>query len=422
MRVWIKCLVVLCFAAAVPARAQFVGTAFTYQGTLEVSNTPANGSYDLRFGVFDTAGGATPIVGSTPILVNDLAISGGVFTVSLDFGNAVFLGGPVFLEIGVRAAAAGGPGDFTGFTSLTPRQPIRPAPYALHAEQVAINSVGADEIADDSIGSGEVDSAQIQLRSATMATDCSTAGLAIKSIASNGTVTCDSGPTVSAPLAKVGNNISLSGAANYARKDTAAGDQSFDGGTLHLDYTNHRVGILDTTPGSALDVAGTVRADAFELRAGVVSQVTVSGATFIPSGANSVPYYPHSLGYGIIAGAGGGRVELYAPLQIPAGATTTGMNCSWYDNDSVSSFTEINIELRRRASGQTMNDIVHTISATTSGANNTLAGSSTIGGGAVINGSDQIFLYVRLLVDGFNGAGLRFYGCNVSFSRTTIGN
>lgn len=143
MHKWIGRVALLLLLPAT-AFAQLVGTAFTYQGALEVSSAPANGSYDLRFDVYDTAGGPTAIAGSTPILINDLAISGGVFTVPLDFGNAVFIGGPVFLEIGVRAAAAGGPADFTGFTSLSPRQPVTPAPYALHAEKVAMNSVGAD--------------------------------------------------------------------------------------------------------------------------------------------------------------------------------------------------------------------------------------------------------------------------------------
>lgn len=48
-----------------------------------------------------------------------------------------------------------------------------------------------------------------------------------------------------------------------ARKESSAGDQVFDGGTLALDYGDDRVGIGDTTPIHALDVDGTARAEAF---------------------------------------------------------------------------------------------------------------------------------------------------------------
>jgi len=43
--------------------------------------------------------------------------------------------------------------------------------------------------------------------------------------------------------------------------DTATGNYTFDSTTLHIDSTNHKVGIGDTTPSEKLDVAGNVRAD-----------------------------------------------------------------------------------------------------------------------------------------------------------------
>jgi hypothetical protein len=99
------------------------GTAFTYQGRLDENGSPANGVYDFQFALFDalSAGSA---VGST-LVKQDLAVAGGLFTTSLDFGT-VINGQGLFLRVGVR------PGISTGaFTNLTPRQPLSAAPYAL---------------------------------------------------------------------------------------------------------------------------------------------------------------------------------------------------------------------------------------------------------------------------------------------------
>ena len=55
-----------------------VSTAFTYQGRLTDSGSPANGTYDLRFSLFDDAGAGAQ-VGSTQSL-EDVAVADGYFT------------------------------------------------------------------------------------------------------------------------------------------------------------------------------------------------------------------------------------------------------------------------------------------------------------------------------------------------------
>src|SRR5258706_2539566 len=63
------------------------GTAFTYQGRLNAQGSPADGAYDLRFGLYDAASSGAQ---QGPILTNSaVAVSNGLFTVTLDFG-AVF--------------------------------------------------------------------------------------------------------------------------------------------------------------------------------------------------------------------------------------------------------------------------------------------------------------------------------------------
>ena len=107
------------------AAASAQGTAFSYQGRLLASGSPANGPYDLTFTVWNAASGPTQI-GAT-VTNSSVAVSDGLFTALLDFGAGVFNGASRWLEISVRPAGTG------PFTTLTPRQTVTPAPYAIFA-------------------------------------------------------------------------------------------------------------------------------------------------------------------------------------------------------------------------------------------------------------------------------------------------
>src|SRR5437868_14004586 len=76
-------------------------SSFTYQGRLTDGGTAANGNYDFQFALFDILSGGTQI-GSTQT-ISTVAVSNGVFTVSLDFGANSFPGASRFLEISTRA-------------------------------------------------------------------------------------------------------------------------------------------------------------------------------------------------------------------------------------------------------------------------------------------------------------------------------
>jgi trimeric autotransporter adhesin len=103
------------------------GTAFTYQGRLNDGANPANGNYDLTFALFSVSNGVGQ-VGAT-LTNTPAAVSNGLFTVTLDFGNQ-FPGAARWLEIGVRTNGA------ANFFTLTPRQSLTPAPYAITAGTV----------------------------------------------------------------------------------------------------------------------------------------------------------------------------------------------------------------------------------------------------------------------------------------------
>lgn len=129
---WLLPLALLAtFGSQLPAaRAQ--GTAFTYQGQLQDNGSLANGSYDLRVILYDNSIGGNQ---QGPILTNSAtAVSNGLFTVSLDFGSQ-FPGPNRWLEIAVRTNGSG------GFSTLSPRQPLTPAPYAITAGSVVSGGI-----------------------------------------------------------------------------------------------------------------------------------------------------------------------------------------------------------------------------------------------------------------------------------------
>ncbi len=122
-------LAILFSASSVVAQT----SSFTYQGRLTDGGTAANGNYDLQFALFDSLSGGTQI-GSTQTL-NTVAVSNGVFTVSLDFGASSFTGANRFLEISARPSGAG------SFTLLTPRQPVTATPYAVRSANASAADV-----------------------------------------------------------------------------------------------------------------------------------------------------------------------------------------------------------------------------------------------------------------------------------------
>ena len=116
--------------AVLAAPAAPLGTTFTYQGQLQQSNSPVTGLYDFRFSLWDGALGGS-LIGATQA-VNGVPVSGGVFTVPLDFGPAAFNGEARWLEIALRTSAGAGT-----FAPLAPRQALTATPYALQAVSAA---------------------------------------------------------------------------------------------------------------------------------------------------------------------------------------------------------------------------------------------------------------------------------------------
>src|SRR4028119_747237 len=114
-------------------------TAFIYQGRMADLNTPANGTYDLQFALYDALTGGNQ-VGTTQTQTG-VTVSRGNFTVDLDFGSQ-FPGSDRWLEISVKK-----PSD-SSYTTLTPRQKINSVPYAVRA----LSAAKADSLSSACVG------------------------------------------------------------------------------------------------------------------------------------------------------------------------------------------------------------------------------------------------------------------------------
>ncbi|HNQ73819.1 MAG TPA: tail fiber domain-containing protein [Verrucomicrobiota bacterium] len=137
------------------------GTAFTYQGRLHTDGAPANDTNDFTFTLFLTDTGGAPVAG--PVAIENLPVADGLFTTPVDFGMGVLTGAVHWLEIGVRPGASPG-----AYTTLSPRQKLTPAPYAVYAPNAGTATlatsaagVASGAITTDALQDGAVTSAKV---------------------------------------------------------------------------------------------------------------------------------------------------------------------------------------------------------------------------------------------------------------------
>ena len=104
-------------------------TAFTYQGQLFSSNSPAAGVFDLRFQIYNANNSAV----AGPLTNAPVGVTNGLFTVTLDFGASVFNGSTRSLEIGVRSFNTTTNVNTNAYVVLSPRQTLTSAPYAIQS-------------------------------------------------------------------------------------------------------------------------------------------------------------------------------------------------------------------------------------------------------------------------------------------------
>lgn len=106
-----------------PEAVAFIST-FTYQGYIEQNAIPVTATCDFQFSLFDALAAGTQV--GTTLTRTNVAVSGGIFNVQLEFGAAAFNGQDRYLAVSARCPAGAGV-----YTALTPRQPMTPVPYAI---------------------------------------------------------------------------------------------------------------------------------------------------------------------------------------------------------------------------------------------------------------------------------------------------
>ena len=115
--------------AAHTVYAAALGSAFTYQGELNVSSQAATGLYDFEIALYTTPTAGTAL---DTAVRGDVSVNQGLFAVTLDYTDVPFASGTqYYLELRVRLGASTG-----AYTTLLPRQAIFATPYALHAQTV----------------------------------------------------------------------------------------------------------------------------------------------------------------------------------------------------------------------------------------------------------------------------------------------
>ena len=124
---WLAAALLSCVVGSViqPTAASAQGTAFTYQGRLNQGGAVANGAFDLQFTLYDSTN-LPGVLLAGPVTNAGVAVSNGLFTTTLNFGNS-FTGASNWLEISVSPAGS------NTFSTLAPRQQLTPTPYAIFA-------------------------------------------------------------------------------------------------------------------------------------------------------------------------------------------------------------------------------------------------------------------------------------------------
>jgi hypothetical protein len=139
-----SCFLVLIAVASNPAPVNSMD-AFTYQGRLNGPSGPADGAYDFSFALYSQAVGGPPV--TTALFTDRVMVSNGLFVVNLQFPNA-FNGANRWLEISVRSNGT------PTYVTLSPRQQITAAPYAIRAKEalgVPAGTITGAMLADGSV-------------------------------------------------------------------------------------------------------------------------------------------------------------------------------------------------------------------------------------------------------------------------------
>jgi hypothetical protein len=236
-----------------------LSTEFTYQGQLLLNGVSSTGLYDLRLTLWDALTLGTQI--GSQVTLSGVAVTNGLFTTTLNFTDpAAFNGSDRWMQIAVATAGSG------TFTTLSPRQKVTAAPYALFASKPWVTNVSNIYYTAGSVGIGttapsrplEVSAAQAIAR---LTTTSNVFG-SVMELKSNAATPTYLGAINFLDAANgVPGQIAFLGATSSLSFRTGGADHMF------LDAAGN-LGVGTSTPTAKLDIAGTTRTQILTITGG----------------------------------------------------------------------------------------------------------------------------------------------------------
>ena len=132
-----------------------IPTAFNYQGELIFNGEPANGTFDMIFGLFDTP--ASGMDFQFAEVSQTVFVTDGWFSTEVDFGDNTFFGERAWLEVIVIDPAT------LDEVVLGPRMAVNSVPYAQMAEQVIPNSITSQQLSNSAVRNHNVEDNTLRL-------------------------------------------------------------------------------------------------------------------------------------------------------------------------------------------------------------------------------------------------------------------
>ncbi|GJQ28625.1 MAG: hypothetical protein HBSAPP03_05090 [Phycisphaerae bacterium] len=310
---------------------------FTYQGELQQSGVAVNAPHDFEFRVFATAAGPEQMGVTTTVL--GLPVTAGRFTATVDPGAGIFTGLDAWVEIAVRPAGGG-----VSFTTLTPRQKIMPAPYAVRALTEWLQPAPSSVLTNDPTRTRVFFNRTARLTTAEYfgftapVPDFTYGGMYINTPGQN-----------ALPFYgySTGNGVRTAWTGYQGSTQTWFVHNIVDALAVESNG-NVGIGVGLNAATAKLDVGGTARAQAFAYATPMTRTLAVPGAAFrAADSAHRVVAEVAASGTYIDAAVGSG--ELLAPLHLPDGCVLTNVTLYCYDNAASSSLV---LRLYARPHGQ----------------------------------------------------------------------
>lgn len=323
--------------------AEPIDEAFTYQGRLTISGSPAVGDYNFKFSLFDAETNGTMLGSEQEFTQMTLAPDdGGFFTVDLDFPAAAFEDGEKrWLEVWYRETAA------STYIELEGRQELTAVPFASYSVKagesaVAGESASAVEWSGTAVGNAE--EARSQLGLGALATHGTGTTALTNYVRTNGSTTISGNQSITGTLS--------SGAINTGSINSTGSMNSFSGYTEFYDELYVQSGVYS---GSYL-YGNSVQSGS----GGITSSGGISAGGGTPSSGEvrATTFRSNSTSYHVTPGNSTTSANLLGPVYASR-YYTTGGGTTYYLNPNSGSSSNLAANLNGR--------IVATGTATASG-------------------------------------------------------